>query len=139
MLIKNTKQLNNILLEIDKKARHQTAIQVHDKLQDILVEYFYNNYKPNHYKRTYQLIDRSPKIDEYDEFETIVGMYSDGINYEDDVASVINLAMQGYHGATSIVGSQHYEVWNIFLEWCNENVIKIYKQNLDDIAKGLQF
>lgn len=127
-------------MSIERQARKQTAIEVHEALQNIIQRYYYDNYTPKEYVRTGQLLFDSPRIDERDPFETLVGMYIDGINYKEDAPDVvINYAMQGFHGSASIIGKKYFHIWKLFIEWCDENLIKIYKQNLQDISSGIEF
>lgn len=138
--IKNSKQLRKILTNAQKRAKHSTAIIIRSELERKISELFYENYTPIKYERTYRLLTEAPKIETLNQFETIVGIYSDGIFYDhDDTEAIYNLAMQGYHGTTEITGNKYYHVWNEFKLWCDENVMRIYKEELEKELQGLQF
>lgn len=127
-------QIQNFLESACEKAVQETAKIVRDKLEEFINEDFYSTYKPLFYDRTYMFL-KSPKFNLLDSKTAEVFIDTDVMHYlgisGEDVA---NLASYGFHGSIDIFRPGFY--WTDFINWCDENVRRLIKENLK--KQGLQ-
>lgn len=127
-------QIQNFLESACEKAVQETAKIVRDKLEQFINEDFYSTYKPLFYDRTYMFL-KSPKFNLLDSKTAEVFIDTDVMHYlgisGEDVA---NLASYGFHGSIDIFRPGFY--WTDFINWCDENVRRLIKENLK--KQGLQ-
>ena len=127
-------QIQNFLESACEKAVQETAKIVRDKLEEFINEDFYSTYKPLFYDRTYMFL-KSPKFNLLDSKTAELFIDTDVMHYlgisGEDVA---NLASYGFHGSIDIFRPGFY--WTDFINWCDENVRRLIKENLK--KQGLQ-
>nr|WP_024835403.1 hypothetical protein [Clostridium sp. 12(A)] len=124
----NLNVLDDYLQEACDVAIEKVAKIVRDKLEEFILEDFYNTYSPLFYARTYAFL-KSPKYSILGNTTAEVFIDTDvmqylGISGED----VANLASFGFHGSIEIFREGFY--WSDFINWCNENVPRLLKIEL---------
>lgn len=127
-IVTNLNVLEDYLQEACDMAIEKVARIVRDKLEEFILEDFYNTYSPLFYSRTYAFL-KSPKYSILGNATAEVFIDTDvmqylGISGED----VANLASYGFHGSIEIFREGFY--WSDFIKWCNENVPRLLKIEL---------
>lgn len=127
-------ELQNYMESSCEKAIQNVAKVVRDKLEQFIRKDFYEMYKPLFYDRTYMFM-KSPKYNMLNKNSAEVFIDTDVMHYlgisGEDVAQ---LASYGFHGIIDIFRPGFY--WTDFIEWCDNNVPTLMKEELQ--KQGIQ-
>lgn len=128
----NASEMENAINKLIHTSVEMTAIELMDKLKELLKSEYYNQYEPELYKRTYMLANSYA----YKMIDSGVGMvYLDGNGkYKSGsrplLSTVQENASQGFHGFPSQNIRTSGRFWESFLEYVNDNIINILKNNM---------
>lgn len=125
-------QFQKMLEPLIEKAIKNVAQRMTEELESYIREDFYNAYKPKFYDRTYQLL-KSPKFNMNSFNSATIFIDTDAMHYlageygftGEDSAYYASL---GWHGSPDIMTEGHY--WEDFMNWCDNNVVLLMKQEL---------
>jgi hypothetical protein len=128
-------QLQNYIESVCTKAVEKASQRLLTKLQEYIMEDYYNLYEPSVYQRTMQFYESavsnllSPNSVEIGMDETMMnyGNYWDG-------ETQLYMADAGFHGNVNIYRPGFF--WKDFVAYCDQNAINILKEEL--IAQGLK-
>lgn len=111
------------------KAIDGASKKILDKLRDYIMEEYYDKYSPMVYSRTMQFYD-SAKSMLLSPTSAQIYMDADSMNYGSywDGETQLYMADAGFHGHASIFREGFF--WKSFIEWCDENAVKILKEEL---------
>lgn len=115
------------------KAVESTAIIIRDKLKNFVNEQYYNDpeFYPNWYQRTETFLN-SCAYEMLSSNKAQIGIDTDSMRYSNNFSGeqVALWASQSMHGAPYYqTNTQSY--WSAFLEWADNNVILILKEELE--------
>ena len=111
-----------------EKAIKNVASVVRDKLEDFILEDFYNQYSPLFYDRTYMFL-KSPKYNLLNKTTAEVFIDTDVMNYLGiSGEEQATMASYGFHGSVDIFRPGYY--WTDFINYCDNNVPKLIKEEL---------
>lgn len=124
-------------LEKELNRRINIAVEnvakiVCDKLREYIDEQYYQDpgFYPNVYQRTFQFLN-SATYKMLGSNSAEIGVDSDSMHYKTGFPgrTVVELASKSMHGA------ERYQTnatpfWDVFEEWCNDNIIDLLKQEL---------
>ena len=98
-------------------------------LQQLIDTEYYDQFEPDYYKRTYQFW-RSATTKMLTQNCGEIFMDEDAMNYGTywDGELQLQFASRGYHGTTAIQTEGRF--WQIFLDFCEQNAVKILKEEL---------
>ena len=104
-------------------------------LQQLIDTEYYDQFEPDYYKRTYQFW-RSATTKMLTQNCGEIFMDEDAMNYGTywDGELQLQFASRGYHGTTAIQTEGRF--WQTFLDFCEQNTVKILKEEL--IKQGIQ-
>lgn len=120
--------IENYLDEVCEKAIENVAKIVRDKLEEFILEDFYNMYSPLFYTRSYMFL-KSPKYNLLNKNTAEVFIDTDVMHYLGiSGEEVATMASFGFHGSIDIFRPGFY--WSDFIKWCDENVSRLLKEEL---------
>ena len=130
--------LQNYIESACNKAVENAAKRIKDKLTEFIDEQYYNDtgFYPNWYKRTETFL-RSTAYEMLSSTKAQIGIDTDSMHYSNNFSGeqVALWASESMHGAPYYqTDTQSY--WNAFLEWADENVASILREELQ--KQGLQ-
>lgn len=130
--------LQNYIESACSKAVENAAIRIKDKLHDFIEEQYYNDpgFYPNWYRRTETFLWANA-YEMLSPTKAQIGIDTDSMHYSNNFSGeqVALWASESMHGAPYYqTDTQSY--WNAFLEWADENVVLILKEELQ--KQGLQ-
>lgn len=109
-------------------ALKNTTNVLTNKLMEFIDIDFYQKYSPLKYSRTDQLKD-SPKFHMLSESIVEILIDTDSMNYKYATGDYVALlASKGFHGNEYIFRKGYY--WDDFISYCENNVVNIYKHEL---------
>lgn len=130
--IKNLNDLSKVMETRIKNALEITSIEVMNKLHDSINEQYYRDpeFYPDVYKRTYEFFNHVA----YDMISSNTAqIYVDieGMHYKNNFSpwQVVKWASESRHGA-DYYKTETTDFWTDFIDWCNNNLINLLKQNL---------
>ena len=117
---------------ICEKAIEETAMTAKEKLFESIESQYYNDseFYPNLYERTYEFLNSATyHLLSSDKAEIYIDI--DGMHYGNNFSpwQVVSWASESKHGA-DYLQTNTPDLWTIFIEWCNSNLIKLLKENL---------
>ena len=116
-------------------AVENTCNRLLGTLQQLIDTEYYDQFEPDYYKRTYQFW-RSATTKMLTQNCGEIFMDEDAMNYGTywDGELQLQFASRGYHGTTAIQTEGRF--WQTFLDFCEQNAVKILKEEL--IKQGIQ-
>lgn len=127
-IITNINFLDDYLQKACNIAIENVSKIVRNKLQEFILEDFYNTYSPLFYSRTNAFL-KSPKYNLLGNTTAEIFVDTDIMHYLDITGEdVANLASFGFHGNIDIFKEGFY--WSDVIKWCNDNVPKLIKKEL---------
>lgn len=134
MIFKNEKELESFLM----KQSRQALLKAQDKVYGIIKQFvykFYNDYDPEVYERTYQLLRslvQSRIISDGKGYKVDIYFDIGGLNYitgkQPSGEQVMSAAARGLHGADGLrvmSGEQGVDIWNTPLQKLDVEAINI--------------
>lgn len=106
------------------------------RLQEIIDEEYYEVFEPERYRRTYAFW-RSATTEMLSNTCGKIFMNPSAMNYREGWSgeAQIKSAAKGLHGGWDFEGVSDHKYWEVFMEYCNENAVKILKEELT--AQGI--
>jgi len=133
--------LTNYLESACEEAVKITCEMLLGKLQNLIMSEYYDSYDNQKYDRTYQFY-RSAMTKMLSKNIGEIFMDASAMNYPFSGwgwgwtgEQQIEEGNKGIHGGWSTNESKSHHYWSEFEEYCNQNAIKLLKQNL--VAQGL--
>lgn len=121
-----------------KKALMATARRMTEELRNTVDKQYYQDplFYPNIYRRSYKFLDAA-SYDLIGENLAEIGIDTDLMNYYNgfDADAVVDYAAHSMHGS-ELYQTDTEDFWTVYLEWCNNNVIPIFIEELQN--QGLQ-
>lgn len=137
-VVKSMSDLSKVLESRIKKALEMTALEAQKSLYQCIDEQYYKDpgFYPNVYKRTEEFLKHAA----YQMVSSnIAEIYIDieGMHYKTNFSpwQVVKWASESKHGA-EYYQTENTDFWTKFIDWCNDNLINILKNNL--IKQGLK-
>ena len=129
-------QLEGFIQSACAKAIKVTCERLLGTLQELIMSEFYDAYDNETYTRTFQFY-QSAVTEMLTETSGMIFMNADMMNYPFsgrgwswDGQTQLEAANQGVHGGWSTPESESHHFWDAFEKWCDENAIKILKEEL---------
>lgn len=128
------KNMNDIKKQIDatcSRAVENACNRLLGSLQQIIDEEFYDVFDPQYYRRTYQFW-KSATTKMLNQTCGQVFMDKSAMNYNNFWTGERQLqsANIGSHGGISTDETKEHRFWDVFIDFCEENCIKILKEEL---------
>lgn len=124
-----TVQLQNYLESVCEKAVETACNRLLGILQELIDTEYYDQFEPDYYKRTYQFW-QSATVKMLNHNCGEIFMNERVMNYGDywNGECQLQFASRGYHGTTEIQTEGRF--WQSFIDYCEENAVKILKEEL---------
>lgn len=130
--IKNSKDLKKHVDAACGRAVENAAKEVRDKLYDCInIQYYRDPYfYPNVYKRTKTFLKHAAYMMLTSNTAQIY-IDIEGMHYKNNFDSwqVVKWASESKHGS-DLYQTPTTDFWTQFIEWCNEDLLKLLKENL---------
>lgn len=133
-VFKNQKELESFLM----KQSRQALLKAQDKVYGIIKQFvykFYNDYDPELYERTYQLLEslvQSRIVSDGKGYKAEIYFDVNGLNYvtgrQPSGEQVMDAAAEGLHGADGLrvmSGKNGIDIWNTPIQRLNAEAINI--------------
>jgi hypothetical protein len=133
----STVQMEKFIQSKITKALMASSRRITYQLRQIIDEQYYNDphFYPNIYKRTNQFLDSAS-------YQLIginisqIGINMDEMHYKNiDSDDVVKYASKSMHGSP-LFQTNTKDFWTSFESWCDDNIVKILKEEL--INQGLK-
>ena len=101
------------------------------RLQEIIDEEYYDVFEPERYKRTYQFWE-SATMEMLNDTCGQVFMNPNAMHYKAGWSgkAQIESAAKGLHGGWDYEGVSDHKYWEVFMQYCEQNAVKILKEEL---------
>ena len=119
-----------------RKAVENACNRLLGRLQEIIDDEYYDVFDPERYKRTYQFWESATtKM-----LSNTVGqifMNPNAMHYKVGWSgkAQIESAAKGLHGGWDYEGVSDHKYWEVFIDYCEQNAVKILKEELK--AQGI--
>lgn len=135
-VFKTTVELQKHMEAACKKAVEKACNRLLGRLQEILDEEYYDVVEPEYYKRTYSFW-RSATAEMLSNTCGQVFMNPDAMHYKAGWSgrAQIESAAEGLHGGWEFPNSTNHKYWEVFMDYCEQNAVKILKEELK--AQGI--
>ena len=119
-----------------RKAVKNACDRLLGKLQEIIDEEYYDVFDPERYKRTYQFWE-SATSEMLSNTCGQVFMNPNAMHYKPGWSgeAQIDSAAKGLHGGWDYEGVSDHKYWEVFMDYCERNAVKILKEELK--AQGI--
>lgn len=131
-VFRTTVELQGYVESLCAKAIQETAETVKNELYRCVDEQYYNDphFYPNVYQRTEEFLSHvAYQMLSSNSAEVYVDV--EGMHYKNgfDPWQVVSWASESKHGA-DYYQTDTEDFWSTFIDWCNDNLINILKNNL---------
>lgn len=125
-------ELKSYVKSLCAKAVQETATEAKDMLYKCVDEQYYKDpeFYPNVYQRTEEFLSHvACQMLSSNSAEIYIDI--EGMHYKNgfDPWQVVSWASESKHGADYYQTSTE-DFWTTFIDWCNDNLVKILKKNL---------
>lgn len=124
-------ELERHMESLCRKAIENACNRLLGRLQEILDEEYYEQFDPERYKRTYQFWE-SATTKMLKNTCGQVFMNPRAMNYKAGWSGEkqIITAAKGLHGGWDYEGVSDHKYWEVFMDYCEQNAVKILKEEL---------
>ena len=114
-----------------RKAIENACNRLLGRLQEIIDEEYYDVFDPERYKRTYQFW-KSATTKMLSNTAGQVFMNPSAMHYKAGWSgkAQIESAAKGLHGGWNYEGVSDHKYWEVFMDYCEQNAVKILKEEL---------
>lgn len=109
----------------------ETAEAAMVKLRECIEEQYYDDpeFYPEFYRRTEKFLN-SAAWQLLSPTSAAVGVDTNSMQYRNDFSTkqIVEWASESKHGKYIQTGTEDF--WSVFIKWCDENLIKLLRQNL---------
>ena len=119
-----------------RKAVENACNRLLGRLQEIIDEEYYDVFDPERYKRTYQFLE-SATTKMLSNTAGQILMNPNAMHYKAGWSgkAQIESAAKGLHGGWDYEGVSDHKYWEVFIDYCEQNAVKILKEELK--AQGI--
>lgn len=130
-VFKTMVSLENYIESACEKAVQNACNRLLGALQQIIDEEFYDVFEPDYYRRTYQFW-RSATTEMFNKTTGQVFMDADAMDYGSYWTGEKQLehAAIGSHGGWVTDETKEHRFWEVFIEYCEQNAVKILREEL---------
>jgi hypothetical protein len=130
----STVQIQQYVNTVIQKAIMTASVRITKELRNIIDEQYYQDpeFYPNVYRRVNMFLD-SASYELIGSNMAEIGINTDEMHYYNgfDPDTVVEYAANSQHGSP-LYQTDTVDFWSTFEQWCEENVIKILRQELQN-------